>query len=195
VDSRQATLLFSRARLVRSSGNTFNHCRHAGILPRRACKRSTWGTSILPGAPACSLGKAAALDPKNATILVNLALSYMALRNFEAAEKTSDRAIAAAPQAFAPVGLKAYLIVASRGDLTGAEKQITSIPVESDPNGVVAWARWWLLMLNASSQKRSRSWKNFLAKILSVETSAPVPKALLKGIIHWLQGDKLIRQF
>ena len=48
-----------------------------------------------------NLEKAAALDPKNASMLVNLAYSYMALRNFEAADKTVDRAIAIAPQSFA----------------------------------------------------------------------------------------------
>ena len=49
-----------------------------------------------------NLEKAAALDPKNATCWTNLAWNYMALRNFDAAEKTVDRAVAVAPQAFAP---------------------------------------------------------------------------------------------
>ena len=47
-----------------------------------------------------NLEKAAALDPKNPNILINLASTYMALRNFEAADKTLDRAIAIAPQSF-----------------------------------------------------------------------------------------------
>ena len=47
-----------------------------------------------------NLEKSVALDPKNANILINLAWNYMALRNFEAADKTLDRAIAVAPQAF-----------------------------------------------------------------------------------------------
>src|SRR6184192_1036808 len=77
-----------------------------------------------------NLEKAAALDPKNLSILFNLAYSYMALRNFEASEKTLDRAIAVAPQSFVTVGLKAYLAVVSRGDLTGAERQIFSLPAD-----------------------------------------------------------------
>src|SRR5215471_20630181 len=60
-----------------------------------------------------NLEKAAALDPKNASILVNLAYSYMALRSFEAADKTLDRAIAITPQSYATVGLKALLAVVS----------------------------------------------------------------------------------
>ena len=70
-----------------------------------------------------NLEKAAALDPKNVSMLINLAYSYMALRDFEAADKTVDRAIAVAPQSFAATALKAYLAAASKGDLTVAEKQ------------------------------------------------------------------------
>src|SRR5437762_2363350 len=88
-----------------------------------------------------NLKKAAALDPKNLSILINLAYSYMALRDFDASEKMLDRATAVAPQSWATVGLKAYLAIMSRGDLIGAEKQISSLPADVDPNGMVTWAR------------------------------------------------------
>src|SRR6058998_4285327 len=64
-----------------------------------------------------NLEKAAALDPKNTSVLTNLASNYMALRNFEAADRTADRTIAIAPQSFAAVALKGYLAVAWRGDV------------------------------------------------------------------------------
>jgi TolB-like protein/Tfp pilus assembly protein PilF len=137
-----------------------------------------------------NLEKAAALDPKNALILDQLALNYMALHNFDAAGKTLDRAIAAAPQAFGPVGLKVYLAILSNGDVTLAEKQLSSIGAESDPNGVVTWARWWLLMLQRSFPDALAVAEKFPGEILIVETSAPVPKAFLTGIIHFLQGDQ-----
>jgi TolB-like protein/Flp pilus assembly protein TadD len=151
-----------------------------GAIQRRQGK---WAEST------ASLEKAAALDPKNAMFLGQLALNYMAVRNFDDADKTLDRAIAAAPQAVAPVGFKAYLAVLSKGDLSLAEKQLSSIPADSDPNGLVAWVRWWLLVLQ-------RNFPEALAvaersgELLIVETTAPVPKALSKGIIYWLQGDK-----
>src|SRR4029077_1432565 len=87
-----------------------------------------------------NLNKAAALDPKNISILINLAYSYMALRDFDAAEKTLDRATAVAPQSWATVGLKAYLAILSKGDLTLAEKQLSSLPEDVAPNGMVTWA-------------------------------------------------------
>jgi TolB-like protein/Flp pilus assembly protein TadD len=137
-----------------------------------------------------NLEKAAALDPKNAMILDQLALNYMALRNFDAADKALDRAITASPHAFGPVGFKAYLAVLSKGDLTLAEKQMSSIAPENDPNGIVTWARSWLLMLQRNFPEALAVAEKFRGEILIVETTTPVPKILLKAIIHRLQGDK-----
>src|SRR5437016_13751906 len=103
-----------------------------GAIKRRQGK---WAESI------ANLEKAAALDPKNVSILVNLASSYMAVRNFEAAEKTLDRATVIAPESFVTVGFKAYLAIASKGDLIGAEKQISSLPADVDPNGAVTTSK------------------------------------------------------
>src|SRR5438132_10665707 len=71
-----------------------------GAIQRRQGK---WAEST------ANLERAATLDPKNENVLFNLASNYMAQRNFEAAEKTIDRASAIAPESFATVGLKAYL--------------------------------------------------------------------------------------
>jgi TolB-like protein/Flp pilus assembly protein TadD len=152
-----------------------------GAIQRRQGK---WDEST------ANLEKAAALDPKNATILDNLALNYMALRDFEAADKTFDRAIAAAPQAIAPLGFKAYLAVLSKGDLTAAEKQLSSIAIEGDRNGILTWARWWILTLQRKFPEALAVAEKLPDEILMLDTTAPAPKAMLKGIIHWLQGDK-----
>jgi TolB-like protein/Flp pilus assembly protein TadD len=137
-----------------------------------------------------NLEKATALDPKNSMILDQLGLNYMALRNFDAADKTLDRAIAAAPQAFGPVAFKAYLAILSNGDVNLAEKQLSSIAADSDPNGMVTWLRWWLLMLQRNFPEALAVVEKFPGEILMNDTTAPAPKALLKGIIHWLEGDK-----
>src|ERR1700738_2136290 len=55
-----------------------------GAIQRRQGK---WAEST------ANFERATTLDPKNASMLVNLASSYMALRKFEAADKTVDRAI------------------------------------------------------------------------------------------------------
>ena len=114
----------------------------------------------------------------------------MALRNFEASEKTLNRAIAVAPQSFVTVGLKAYLAVVSRGDLAGAEKQIFSLPADLDSNGLVTWARSWVLMLQRKFPEALAVVQKFPGETLIIEGTPPLPKAFLEGTIYLLQGDK-----
>jgi serine/threonine-protein kinase len=136
------------------------------------------------------LEQAVALDPKNASMLVNLASSYMALRKFEAADKTVDRAIAVAPQSFATVGLKAYLAATWRGDLSAAETQFSAIPPEVDPNGLVTWVRSGMLMWQRKFPEALAVVQKFPRETLITYMTAPVPKAFLEGTIHFLEGDK-----
>jgi tetratricopeptide (TPR) repeat protein len=114
----------------------------------------------------------------------------MALRDFDASEKTLDRATAVAPQSWATVGLKAYLAILSKGDLTLAEKQLSSLPGDVDPNGMVTWARCWILMLQRKFPKALAAVQKFPGEILIVEGSGPIPKAFLEGIIQLAQGNK-----
>jgi tetratricopeptide (TPR) repeat protein len=137
-----------------------------------------------------NLEKAAALDPKNASMLINLASNYMALRNFEAADKTLDRAIAIAPQSLATVALKGYLAAAWRGDLSVAEKQFSSFPADIDPDGLVTWAKYWVLLWQRKFPEALAVVQKFPGEILTTYTPAPAPKAFLEGTIHFLQGDK-----
>jgi len=152
-----------------------------GAIQRRQGK---WAEST------ANLEKAATLDPKNAGILVNLAFSYMALRNFETADKIVDRAIAAAPQSFTTVGLKAYLAAAWRGDLSAAEKQFSAIPPEVDSNGLMTWMRSGMLMWQRKFPEALAVVQKFPRETLITYNTAPVPKAFLEGTIHFLEGDK-----
>src|SRR5437764_305539 len=72
--------------------------------------------------------KAAELDPKNSSILLNLGYNYMATRNFEAADKIFDRGIEAAPESFGSRALKSELAIRWKGDVSVAEKELASIP-------------------------------------------------------------------
>jgi TolB-like protein/Flp pilus assembly protein TadD len=137
-----------------------------------------------------NLEKAAALDPKNASMLINLASNYMALRNFEAADKTLDRAIAIAPKSLATVALKGYLAVAWRGDLSVVEKQFSSFPADIDPDGLMTWGRYWVLLWQRKFAEALAVLQKFPGETLNTYTTAPAPKAFLEGTIHFLQGDK-----
>jgi TolB-like protein/Flp pilus assembly protein TadD len=137
-----------------------------------------------------NLEKASALDPKDLSILINLTYSYMRLRDFDAAKKTLDRATVVAPQSWATLGLKAYLAIISRGDLAGVEKEMSSLPEDVDPNGMVTWARSWVLMLQRKFPEALAAVRKFPGEILIVESAGPIPKAFLEGVIYLLQGNK-----
>ena len=152
-----------------------------GAIQRRQGK---WAQST------ANLEKPAALDPKNADILLNLASNYMSLRDFEAADKTLDRAIAIAPQSFDLRALKGYLSFEWKGDLNTAEKQVFSIPDQTDPNGVVTWMRFWVLLLQRKFSEALALVQKFPGDALITMGTAPAPKSFLEGTIYSLQGDK-----
>jgi serine/threonine-protein kinase len=134
--------------------------------------------------------KAATLDPKNANILTNLASSYIAERNFEAADKILDRAVVAAPQSSEACGLKGILAMHWKGDLSVAETEFSKIPAASDPSGLITWARAWILTLRRKFPEALEVLQQFRGETLANSTTAPRPKALLEGQLYLYQGDK-----
>ena len=138
-----------------------------------------------------NLEKAAALDPKNAGILVNLGYNHLAQRNFEAAEKIFDRAIATAPQSFGARALKAGVAILSRGDVPFAENQLALVPPAFDSEGLLTWGRVWLLTLQRKFSDALEVLGQFRGEILSSDSTAPSPKAFLEGLLYYYQGDKV----
>ena len=137
-----------------------------------------------------NLEKAAALDPKNVGIVCNLGYSYMAQRNFEAADKIFDRAIVAEPQSLQAAGMKAAVAVQSTGDLSAVEKQFSSVPPEADPAGLITWIRVGILTLERKFPEALQVVQQFRGETLATATTAPCPKALLEGTLYLYQGDK-----
>src|ERR1043166_1754440 len=84
-----------------------------GAIQRRQGK---WATSI------ANLEKAAGLNPKDTWALQNLSYNYSILRNYDAANKTLDRALALDPTAMELLGIKSSLAIAEKGDFGVAEK-------------------------------------------------------------------------
>jgi TolB-like protein/Flp pilus assembly protein TadD len=137
-----------------------------------------------------NLEKAVTLDPKNANVLMNLTFSYIAQRNFEAADKILDRVIVAAPQSLQTRALKGGLAILWKGDLNTAEKQFSSISSEIDQDGITTWARAWVLAMERKFPEALEVLQKFRGETLATNTTAASPKALLEGMIHLLQGDK-----
>jgi TolB-like protein/Flp pilus assembly protein TadD len=152
-----------------------------GAIQRRQGK---WAEST------ANLEKAAALDPKNTSVLTNLIFSYMAQRDYETADKVLDRVIAASPQAFQLRALKAFMATKWKGDLSAAEKVFSSTPPETDPDGMMTWGRAWILTLQRKFPDALQVLERFHGETMYTMTTAPSPKAFLEGMIHLLQGDK-----
>jgi TolB-like protein/Flp pilus assembly protein TadD len=134
--------------------------------------------------------KSAALDPKNVSILTNLASNYIALRNFEAADKTIDRAIAIAPQSLEMLVFKAYLATVWHGDLSAAEQQFAAIPGDTESNGLLTWVHSGMLLWQRRFPEALALLQKFPGETLATETTAPEPKAFREGVIYLLQGDE-----
>jgi TolB-like protein/Flp pilus assembly protein TadD len=152
-----------------------------GAIQRRQGK---WAEST------ANLEKAATLDPKNADVLKNLCFSYMAQRDFETADKTLDRMIAASPQSFEARALKGFVAAQWKGDLSVAEKVFSSIPPETDPDGLITMARAWLLIFQRKLPEALQIVQQFRGETLFNTTTARCPKAFLEGEIYRLQGDE-----
>jgi TolB-like protein/Flp pilus assembly protein TadD len=134
--------------------------------------------------------KSASLDPKNASVLFNFAFNYMAQREFEAADKLFDQAIAADPQSFVAHGMKSALAIAWKGDIGFAEKQVASIPAGYDPDGLVTSARIWVLTLQRKFGEALQVVEQFRGETLMVPEKGPCPKSFLEGILYLHLGDK-----
>jgi TolB-like protein/Tfp pilus assembly protein PilF len=78
-----------------------------------------------------SFEKAVALNPKDIWTIHNLAINYEMQRNFDAANKTIDRALAVDPNALGPLELKAKFAVEEKGDLTLALQFLAKINMTS----------------------------------------------------------------
>jgi tetratricopeptide (TPR) repeat protein len=128
-----------------------------------------------------NLEKAASLNPKDTWPLQNLFFNYRMTRNFEAANRVVDRALAINPQSFNFWGFKATLAFAERGDLTVAEKSLERLDQEIasgqmkelDPEkkAEVALGKAGLLLCRGKAQQ-------------AVETLRQVPPGVFAGAKH-----------
>ena len=112
-----------------------------GAIQRRQGK---WAEST------ANLEKAVSLNPKDAWPLQNLTYNYGMVRNYDAANKTIDRALALDPTAMEPLGVKSQLAVVEKGDFSVAERAfetLKSIRMTNEQKLKTADARTGLLVL------------------------------------------------
>ncbi|PYK72150.1 MAG: hypothetical protein DME44_05370 [Verrucomicrobia bacterium] len=123
-----------------------------------------------------NLEKAASLNPKDSWVLQNLALSYQTLRDFDAANKTIDRALKVNPDNLGLWEVKSKLAIAEKGDLSVAERafqSVISLPMNDLEKLRVAGGRADVFLLERKYQEGLRE-----AESLSDGLLAGVPAAL-----------------
>jgi TolB-like protein/Flp pilus assembly protein TadD len=111
-----------------------------GAIQRRQGK---WAEST------ASLEKACSLNPKDTWALQNLAINFEVLRNFDAANKTIDRALQIDPKGFGLWEIKSKLAVEEKGDLSVAEKALAvmdTLPKSPETQMRVAVGRITILL-------------------------------------------------
>src|SRR5256885_3050867 len=138
-----------------------------------------------------NLEKAAELDPKNSSVLLNLGYNYMSTRNFEAAVRIFDRGIEAAPESFGSAALKSELAIRWKGDPSVAEKELGSLPPGVDPQGLVTLGRAGVLTLQRKFLEALQVIQPFRGETLLVSASVTCPKASLEGTLYLYLDDQV----
>ena len=154
-----------------------------GAIQRRQGK---WAEST------ANLEKAVSLNPKDSWPLQNLAFNYQMLRNFDAANKTIDRALQIDPQGISLWGIKAKLAIGEKGDLSVGEKLLEkakSFPMSSEERLKMIGGQANLLLAQRKYQEVLQ-----LGATVPDDTFAAVPGSLAYkyfplGIAHKALGD------
>jgi tetratricopeptide (TPR) repeat protein len=140
-----------------------------GAIQRRQGK---WAEST------ANLEKAVSLNPKEIWPLQNLAFNYQMLRNYDAANKTIDRALALDPNALEPLEVKSKLAIAEKGDFSVAEKAfeaVKSIPMTNEQKLKIASERADVFLLERKYRE-------------GLQESESLPDELLVGLPGALGG-------
>src|SRR6266480_1770593 len=141
-----------------------------GAIQRRQGK---WADSTT------NLEKAASLNPKDSWPLQNLADNYQVLRNFDAANKTIDRALKVNPDGVGLWEIKSKLAIAENGDLSVSEKAFQtakSMPMNDEDKLRIAEARANVFLLERKYKEGLRE-----AESLPDDLLAPIHPAALSG--------------
>ncbi len=155
-----------------------------GAIQRRQGK---WAEST------ANLEKAASLNPQDVWPLQNLAFNYQMARNFDAANKTIDRALAVNPTAFGPLEIKSKLAIAEKGDFSVAERAfeaLKSIPTTNQQKLKTAGARADVFLLERKYREGLQEMENVPDDVLTSLPGALCNKYFLIGFARKALQDE-----
>ena len=150
-----------------------------GAIERRQGK---WKAST------ANLEKAASVNPKNLWVLEQLAVNYVATRDFARALAIYDRALEIEPQSLSVRSMKVKIAMEWKGDFGPAEQLLANLASRPNPPPIIAVGR-----INVHIQQRKyREALQILeqAPPTSFKPDASHSKAFFEGVIYTLLGDE-----
>ena len=137
-----------------------------------------------------SYEKAVSLDPKDPILLENMAMNYLAVRDYATAAKLFDRALQAAPDTFTIRELRARVAFYSKGDLQPMQQLLASLPENVDPNGTITLARFNLKMYERKFDELIGILERSPAEKSRGETSAPLFRSFFLATVYAQKKDE-----
>jgi TolB-like protein/Flp pilus assembly protein TadD len=136
-----------------------------------------------------NLEKAAGLSPNDPWPLQNLAFNYEVLRNFEAANKTIDRALKLNPDSLSLWSIKAQLAIGEKGSFEIAKRIVSNLTPEQAKSHLAGQAVQ-VLLLERKFAEALRAAEGVSDELLTKEAEALPLKYMVIGIAKKLQGDE-----
>ena len=155
-----------------------------GAIQRRQGK---WAEST------ANLEKSASLNPKDTWPLQNLALNYQMLRNFDAANRTVDRALQINPQAIGLWEIKVKLAIAEKGDFGVDEQAVEkekSFPMSDEQRLKIVGNEANLLLLQRKYRRLLQLGERFTDDLFAAVPGSLAMKYFAIGIAQKGLGDE-----
>jgi serine/threonine protein kinase/tetratricopeptide (TPR) repeat protein len=133
--------------------------------------------------------RASTRDPRNAQVAQELYNTHRMLREWPAAARAADRAIAFAPELVLLRLERGYLDFWWKGQLRPLQTALATAPSNVDPDGNVTWMRW-----DASMLARDFAAAELIASRYDFDTlpsvlGTPMPKSFMQGCAVLAQGE------
>jgi TolB-like protein/Flp pilus assembly protein TadD len=136
-----------------------------------------------------NLEKAVSLNPNDTWPLQNLALNYEVQRDFEAANRTVDRALKLAPNSLGLLSIKAQLAMAEKGDIELAVRIASNLPPEH-AKSLMGGQVVQILLLQRKYPEAVRAAEQLNDEVLTKEPEALPMKYTVIGIAKKMQEDE-----
>jgi TolB-like protein/Flp pilus assembly protein TadD len=134
--------------------------------------------------------KAAELDPRNSTILGELALMYDLLRRYDDEEAVFDRAVAANPDFATYFQMMRAEVELEKGNTKNARSLLDSLPAGYDPDGAATTTRISLALYERDPVSAAKILAASNLEELVGSTGSLLPRSWFAALIAQAQGDE-----